>query len=86
MTAYRFTIEGEITAASTSEAYDALAEVITRIAESLESYAPQIVLREETRITMTPLPESGLPAPPEPEDPAGPSTTGNLNSRSADAS
>lgn len=69
MIAYRFTIEGEITAANAAEAYAVLREVLLRTAESLESYAPQIEMKEAARITLVPLPESGPAAGREPEDP-----------------
>jgi hypothetical protein len=86
MIAYRFTIEGEITAANAAEAYHALTDVLTRIAETLKSYAPQIELQEEARITLVPLPESPPADGPEPEDPAGPDTTSKLRFRGRDAS
>ena len=58
MTAYRFTIEGEITAADAAEAYSALTEVLTRAEESLSSYATPVELNENLRITLAPLTNS----------------------------
>lgn len=71
MITYRFTIEGEITAADAVEAYDALTEVLARIADSLESYAPQVELKEEIRITLAPLPDSDPAAEPRSADSPG---------------
>jgi hypothetical protein len=58
MIAYRYTIEGEVTAANAAEAYDALTEVLAQIAESLELYAPQVELKKEVTITLMPLLDS----------------------------
>jgi hypothetical protein len=58
MIAYRFTIEGEITAADAAEAYGALTEVLARAEESLGSYATQVELNENLRITLAPLTNS----------------------------
>lgn len=67
MDAYKFTIEGKIIAANTVEAYGVLREVLVRTADCLGSYAPQIELKEEARITLAPLPESGPAAGAEPD-------------------
>ncbi len=58
MTAFRFTIEGEITAADAAEAYSALTEVLTRAEESLSSYATHVELDEDIRVTLAPLSNS----------------------------
>jgi hypothetical protein len=58
MIAYRYTIEGEVTAANATEAYDALTEVLAQITESLALYAPQVELKKEVTITLMPLPDS----------------------------
>jgi hypothetical protein len=71
MIRYRFMIEGEITAANAAEAYDAVSHALSRVAESLESYDPQIELKEAARITLLPLPESGPAAGAEEEGPPG---------------
>jgi hypothetical protein len=55
MIAYRYTIEGEVTAANAAEAYDVLTEVVAQIAESLGLYAPQVELKKEITITLVPL-------------------------------
>jgi hypothetical protein len=58
MIAYRFTIEGEITAADAAEAYSALTEVLTRAEESLSASAARVELNEDLRITLAPLTNS----------------------------
>ncbi|MGH3188243.1 MAG: hypothetical protein ACRDOU_14510 [Streptosporangiaceae bacterium] len=55
MITYKFTIQGEIAAANATEAYDALSEVLTRIADDFRSHATRVELAEEFRITLEPL-------------------------------
>jgi hypothetical protein len=56
VTTYRFTIEGEITAETAADAYQAVSELLTRIAEARR---PDALLRfdlaDNLRITMEPL-------------------------------
>lgn len=59
MIAYRFVIEGEVTAADAAIAYDLLIELLARIADSLETDASQVQLEEGIRITLLPLADSG---------------------------
>jgi hypothetical protein len=58
MTAFRFTIEGEITAENAAEAFSALTEVLTRGEESLSSYETHVELDENIRVTLAPLSNS----------------------------
>jgi hypothetical protein len=92
MIAYKFTIEGEITAANAAKAYAVLTALLARIADSLGADAPQIELREQMRITLLPLPGSEPVAAPRPTDLPGrvvdaggvDSTTSHLRSGSTD--
>jgi hypothetical protein len=58
MTAFRFTIEGEITAADAAEAYGALSEALARAEESLSSHKTHVELDEDIRVTLAPLSNS----------------------------
>lgn len=55
MIAYRFTIEGEITASSAAKAYAALTEVLAEVTESLDLHATGAELKDEIRVTLAPM-------------------------------
>jgi hypothetical protein len=56
VTTFRFTIEGEITAENAADAYEALSELLARIAEARRSGAQlRFDLADNLRITFQPL-------------------------------
>jgi hypothetical protein len=56
VTTYRFTIEGELTAESAADAYEAVSELLARIAEAHRSGALlRFDLADNLRITFQPL-------------------------------
>ena len=59
MTTYRFTIEGEITAVTAADGYQAVSELLARIAEARQSGALlRFDLADNLRITFEPLTSS----------------------------
>lgn len=59
VTTYRFTIEGEITAETAADAYQAVSELLARIAEARQSGALlRFDLADNLRITLQPLSNS----------------------------
>jgi hypothetical protein len=54
---YRFTIQGEITAENAADAYEAVSELLTRVAEARRSGAAllRFDLADKIRVTLEPL-------------------------------
>ncbi|MFI5062419.1 MAG: hypothetical protein ACHP9Z_00355 [Streptosporangiales bacterium] len=62
VTTYRFTIEGEVTAESAADAYQAISELFDRMAEARRSDALlRLALADKVRVTLKPVtgPASG---------------------------
>jgi hypothetical protein len=56
VTQYRFTIQGEITAENAADAYQAVSELLTRVAEARRSGALlRFDLADKIRVTLEPL-------------------------------